>query len=715
MIKNKLAKQLPLLIIFGYGFTSSILQLNFLRITSFVFSGNEISFNIILGHWLLFTALGSYAGARFKKGRMTFLIFLYAFFAILFYWLIYFSRQIFGINNFIHIGNDVIFVISLILICLPTFLNGFLFPSITQKIITLNPAIKINQIYGLELFGAAVGSLSVAILTFFSINPYYLLIFSICSYILIIIHILCQCKLKNIFYYLILVFVFLFLIKLVPLLSDKFYPHFKLDKKAITPAGTITLLKHETITDIYSDNIFLWNSEDIQRNEELIHFAMSLHSSPKAILVLGNINPLLIRELDKYESVDSVSFFGNNKILYDLFSSHFPDYNFTLLPRVGDPYQLVKKCRRKFDVILLNIPPPTNLKWNRYYTVEFFQKIDRLMKPMALFDFTLSGSETFLTSSQLDFLQTIKNSLSSVFPSITMIPGNTIHFISRIENLTIDLENFRVKPKDTEYINSAYLSDRLSAFKINFLKEKFKNKRHDRSNHLFKPIGFYYSTLLQGDQTNSQLSNIYRFLYTQSPLFLYGLIFIVAVFSILTKQKSKIIRNYMIFFGFFVMCEESILILLYQSISGAVYLRIALVIFLFMLGAGISALTLRRFRIPFKTLLILATIINLIAFLIIYCNDLVIFINFIIFLTGFISGRILPVLHNQLQHVSNQYCVNSGRLYAWEVFGGSFGLYFYSIIVIPIWGFKPALISIQILLIAFTGLTFLTITKNENG
>ncbi|MFP4546495.1 MAG: hypothetical protein ACLFQM_00075 [Fidelibacterota bacterium] len=686
--------------IFIYGVLSVTVQLSFIKIISFVFSGNEISISIVLGHWLIFTALGSYTYGKYQH-KISFnpfiIALLYIVFSILFYWLLYYLRQIIGIDNFVILSNDTVFFVSLLFLALPVFINGFMFPAITASIFEQYTKVRINHIYGCELIGAALGSLLFALCLKYTGSTYeYFIVVAILAVpgFSILLH-----KKR----YPLLSAILIIFLGITLLLEDKlskiYYEKFQLTSKVETPTGIITELQHKKDKTLYVDNIFIHSNENLSVNEEIVHFACSIHRSPENLLIIGPTNPLMLREIAKYKTIERVTHISSNEDMHKKVFAQHPDFDFsfTLNHIFSDPYKKIKSINENFDVILLNIPEPTNLKFNRYYTTEFLQILSRIMTPNSLVDLRINGSETFLPPDRAKLLNTIKNTVKKTFSEILVIPGGTIHFIGTNNYKYYDIADFSVIPDTTHYINSYYLSDRLTLFKTDFLNNNLEKNPTEEINSLFKPTGYFYSALLQDLQTKGFISKIYRKL-SKIPVFaLYLFIIIITLPVFFIRNTKKRSKFNMIFFGFFVMSQESILILLYQSIAGSVYLRTALIIFLFMTGAGISSLLYNKFSLKLKHIFLLANLVNLTAISIIFFNQLVFIINVSILVTGFISGQVFPLLMKQYK--KNELIAGTGKMYAYDILGGSVGLYLISIIIIPVWGFLPALISIEIMLL----------------
>jgi len=685
-------KSNSIFLIFLFGILSSTIQLNYLKTAAFVFSGNEISISIILGHWLIFTATGSYFGGKFhNRTHLVSVASVYSILSIIFYWLIFLSRRIFHIENFITISIEKIFFLSFVFMSVPVFLNGFLFPILTKELQQQNKHQIINKIYGLELLGAASGSLLFAIILFFSGNTYYLLLalnLLFLSYLF-----LCKRHYNSIIIILILSITLMFFESKI---KNQFYTNFELESLVETPIGTISSLENNN--SIFSDNIFIYDSESFEHSEEMVHFYCSAHKSPEKILILGNITPLIYNELLKYKTIKNITSIIENRRLFQIIwkDKIFPANTQCIF---GDPYKILKNLKDKFDVIIFNIPSPSNFKWNRYYTSEFFQQLNHLTKNESVVGISLKGSETFLPEAQVEFLKTIQNTLEINFRTITIIPGETIHFICSEEKI----DSISIKPENNIYVIPETLSDRLSTFKTNFLNDKLNQSKTNRTNSLFRPVGIYYSTILSQQLTKSILAKAYIFLRKIGIKYIFIGSFLGSLLLLIKNNQDQIIKRKMLFFGFFVMSIESILILLNQSISGAIYLQTALIIFIFMFGAGLSSYFYNKFQLTEKWIFVACNLITLFSIMTIFFNQLAIFIYIIIFGTGVISGQIFPRLINSWNGVnSGELISKTGSLYALEVLGGSIGLYVISIFVIPVWGFLAALGILQIFVVIFT-------------
>src|SRR6056297_3471978 len=163
---------------FLIGATSMFAQLVFMRLGSTVFHGNELTFCIITGHWLLWTSLGSKLGSLLvKKARAKKLLplisIIYVLLLILFSYLVYLIRPILSISNSEILGFGKIFIIMGTILAVPTLVNGMFFPVLVRFIQNKIPESPVSGIYAADVFGSALGSLLFAALIFLNFTTFH--------------------------------------------------------------------------------------------------------------------------------------------------------------------------------------------------------------------------------------------------------------------------------------------------------------------------------------------------------------------------------------------------------------------------------------------------------------------------------------------------------------------------------------------------------------
>ncbi|MBI5417361.1 hypothetical protein HZA55_05370, partial [Candidatus Poribacteria bacterium] len=107
--------------------------------------------------------------------------------------------------------------------------------------------------------------------------------------------------------------------------------------------------------------------------EEAAHLTLLIHSNPQKILLIGNGN--ILQEILKYSPENIVYIeldYSNNKT-----SKQYPLKKIKALNIDARTY--VKTTNDYFDVILVNLNSSETIGSNRFYTIEFFNDVKRIL------------------------------------------------------------------------------------------------------------------------------------------------------------------------------------------------------------------------------------------------------------------------------------------------------------------------------------------------
>jgi spermidine synthase len=92
-----------------------------------------------------------------------------------------------------------------------------------------------------------------------------------------------------------------------------------------------------------------------------------------------------------------------------------------------------------FDIVYVNVPEPSTLLLNRYYTREFFQDVSRLLIPDGVMALTITSSENYEKGIVTDYTASVYNTVKSVFPDVVVAPGTrNFIFASRVQGNVSD-------------------------------------------------------------------------------------------------------------------------------------------------------------------------------------------------------------------------------------------------------------------------------------
>lgn len=715
------------------GAVAIIAQVSYIRFSSSSFYGNELTMCVVLGHWLLWTGIGSRIASSFvnkldtRKALLSISI-LYIVTLLLFSYMLFIIRKIVGINLSEIVGFGPIFIYTLAILAIPCIINGFFFPFLVSWVKSNYSSFSIHLVYVFEVLGSAIGSLLFAGLIFIGADTFVNLHVILSVFLIISMLSFCKDKSKKITSVSIGLIALLFL----SLYSKNYFLKIKWEPLEVeeyveSPYLSLTIAGYENRFTLYGDSEPLWTFGEVESAEELVHFGLLASPEPKTVLIIGTGNTEIIREIEKHQSVQKVTLIQQDGILQkalDKYSSDSIECNVNYI--VNDPVTVLKRDSAIYDVALLNIPTPVNAQWNRFYTIEFFELLKDVLSEKGAICLHFPGGENFLTKEHIEFLKTMFNTANEVFRYVTWIPGEMIHLLASDIPIDNSYEAIigKLKERDIKniYIQDYYLVDRLSPMKVDFLENKIASCKTDDINSIISPVGYYYDTILWDQQTGGTLKTVYKFLRQTPPWHILGTIAILLVILItyfrVSGKNLPLIHYNMAAIGFTELTLETASVIIFQSYVGGVYLRIVFLTFAFMLGCSIGALAhLKIFKSAkfmhlisqIGLLMVLPLLMLLILTLNISSSAMSLLVLLILFLCGLAHGMIFPILSLLSEKLSSSSISSSaGRVYSWDVIGSCLGAYLVSGIIIPIWGINITLVFLFIIcLVTFLGnLTF---------
>lgn len=151
-------------------------------------------------------------------------------------------------------------------------------------------------------------------------------------------------------------------------------------------------------------------------HEPLVHPALSLHKNPQHILILGGGDGCAIREILKYQTVESITLVDldpamtklgkENPILREMNENAYDDPRVEVVNKDG--YIYIEKAPRFYDVIIIDLPDPKNVELSRLYSAEFYSVCKRALRPHGIV-ITQAGSPYFATKAFLSIEKTMRS------------------------------------------------------------------------------------------------------------------------------------------------------------------------------------------------------------------------------------------------------------------------------------------------------------------
>jgi len=698
------------------GFFSVFSQSIFIREVLMVFYGNELISGILLSSWLFFGGIGSiFMGKisyKIKRGLrlFTLLIIIFSLLSILEFFLIKSLRILFGFRPGEIPSPLFVFLISFFILSPFSFVNGFLF-TLAIKIYTERKKEKaIAYVYAWDALGDMLGGLVFSFIFIYFFDPLENILLVNLILISFYYFFLACLKRREKF----LLFFLIFIIFLIPFakradtfLTKKVWRGFKIVEKSSSFYADLVLTKRRNLYSLYANGILDFSFPLRRDDEGLVSLVFLQLKRPQNVLVIGAGIKGIISQILKYK-VKKVYYLELDPKLIKMVKKYLPEQDRKAL--VSRKVKVIHKEARdfintykgeKFDVIFLNTSLPLNLYLNRFYTVEFFQKIRTLLKSEGVFTLSIPSKENYLSQELQDLDACIFHTLKKVFPKIILVPGEELRFLASLRGALSDdpqelASRFSSRKISLEYINRYYFYTKFIPWHIDYIRNILE-KHKPRINYDFEPIAYLYGINYLNSYFKSNMNRLFSWLSHLKFYYFFILISSIFFFAFIFRKKF-IAPLSTIGVGAAGISCVILSILGFQIIYGYVYYKIGLINALFMLGVAMgsnfsSLLRNRAFLSLIFSLLIFSLLFFFLPYFFKFLSSKTSFLSFIIFFISFWGGGLVGVFFPLINYFylreknsQKELTKEAGFLYACDLIGGALGGIILSVVFLPLYG-----------------------------
>ena len=754
-----------------------IIQVLLIREFIINFQGNELTLGVILANWMLLMALGSWQLGKLAdrlQNKVTVFIVTQILVAVVLPLVILFARSI---NNMVGIepgeviGLFPIFYSSLIVLAPLGILHGFQF-ALGSKILSAGsrtPAIEVGKVYICEAIGTMVGGI---MFTYWLVHYLHPLEITLCVGLLSLASALVLLKPEGIAWrsreewrakLLVCLTVLTIGLGLHSLVAGSIdtlhdisarwqWTGHNLVYYQNSVYGNVGITQRGEQLNFYESGlpIFSVPNPDIAFNEEVIHFPMLHHPSPRKVLLIGGGIGGTLEEVLKHP-VDEVHYAELDPLIIEAAREYSPQSFLRALEdsRVSIKYVdgrfFVKNSRETYDVVIVTVPSPSTLQLNRLYTAEFFVEVANILKPTGIFSTTVPSSETYLSREMINLNKCLHGTLEEVLGSVLIIPGDYNIFLASAGSQLIDQDidtvcrRFQTRELETKLLTSDYINYKLNPVRTERLLAPILTADKVPVNRDLHPIGCYYNLALWNTMFYPGATGFFDWI-SQMRIWWFaipaGLLAFIALAIRLRKKVSQPrlvpVAVAIITTGFAGMTFSIILLLALQTLEGYLYQKIAIIIAAFMLGLALGGSYMNHIMYKLKREVLAMAKIELIivAYSIFVALILVlifagiaklpfllraeVFLSVLSCGAGFLVGIEFPLANKIYLGTNERVGQVAGSLYAADLLGGCVGAILASVILVPILGIPQACFVIAMLnASSFVLLLTLAVTRKQ--
>ena len=690
------------------GIISVVFQLVIFREFTFSIAKNELSFVLAAGMWLAFCSLGSILGRKKRfispawMGPSSALVFCLALL------LIHLSKEWVGLTYYEAASLVFVFASAAIFVGMVSFCIGYLFAAFTNEYLKrggLGEDVH-AKFFAWEAAGFFIGGVIFSFWLSSYINPF---VFAFLP-LLLTLGLLLHKKTKLLSVAGIIVIGALFSVSFSAILTKEFKGA-NIEKLLRSHYGPIFVTDIDGVESLYVNGSLTSSSEDASWNETFIHTSIAAVSDISDVLYIGTYFSGQVQEILKYPGV-KLDCLQIDPALSELSKRKIPkELRQGVDFIVDDPRVYIAKSRKSYDLIIMNIPAPSSIALNRYFTLEFFDLLSQRLKERGALSFFIPSKRDILSPQILKFDSCIVNTVRDVFNSTFLIPGDSMLILAGRNtdfspNKFMQMFNSRAVKRD--YFTAYHLKDYLDESRIAYARSMIDRKIN--INRDLSAWGFLYYLLLEQRKFYPDLT--LDVLDASRNIVVIGIILVIAI-SLVSLARRKISNLLSVStLGSLSIGITAVIFLLFQLYSGALFWKMGVLIGLFMVGISAGTFFINRLLLNRSAGSRIAALLFFIWSLFgvslflgmhfggpVFQQDLVFYLY--AFLAGVFTGAGYPVFTRFLlkQAPSENVAVS---VYAADLAGAFFGTLAFSIFLIPFLGISGAILAVIFVASAFS-------------
>lgn len=713
---NFLFRNSLLIFVVFWGISLSITQTVLFREYLCVAEGNEISIGLMLSLWLLFNSIGALLWV-FKKRVVSSKLYLFPILGFLLsIFTIVFLRYVNIILN-IPQGTTAdlktIFFIGLLSVSLPAIISGSSFPFLCAQPDLSERKESVALVYGCESLGLVIGYLLTIIAIGIKVSHIGLITFSY-GLSLIYLLILKRHKFKELLLAVVVLFTSLPIMHYIDgftLQNSFLYRNkgYEFISYVDTNYNRYVLAKRSEQYALFVNNRFSRLIGDDYNSKIISHLTMSVLENPKDVLVVGEASFDMLKHIREHNvEIDYVEYDSNlkNFLHKNISINHIENINAIF----DDGRRFIRDTEKRYDVVILDILDPINLQLNRFYSVEFFGEVKRILNERGILLLSLPSISSVPSDAKREFLISVFNALKKQFLVVKPLEYDRTYLFSSQTDFDLEFDNlisryrgFNISGCDFEPEIMSLALQRENNERILSILEKSDGK----INSDFNPEGVFLNLILWEMMVDKKGGSL-LLNYGYKALIIIA-IFLTLLFAIGVRLRTnRYITSGMLMFyqGFFSMAVEFVIIYKFQIESGTLYYFMALLFSLFMGGLTAGSIFFKKIRYSISLVFLL----NLLFPLLLLTNySVATFLFLLLVLNGIVTGIIFGKLSLITMSSNEASILRTASIIDYsDCIGATVSATTISILFLPLMGIKNFLLFLLVIAIGLTFLSYLT-------
>jgi spermidine synthase len=390
--------------------------------------------------------------------------------------------------------------------------------------------------------------------------------------------------------------------------------------RANSPYGRLVVTESGGETNFIENGIAVVSTPNVEQVEEAAHYAMAQRPDARRVLLVSGSVAGVAKEILKY-NVAGVDCVELDPLVIEtgrrFLPEHFADPRIHVIAtdarqfvrqtgaaltrwgettgeplfrrnltgtngsRVRSPHRLEadeNSFTNRYDVVILALPDPSTAQLNRFFTVEFFSGVKRVLADGGVLSFALGRYENYVSPELAQLLASADRSLQQSFANILVLPGGRVFFLASDGPLHGDIAaRIEAQGVPTKLVNRHYLNAMLTTDRMADIQRAVSQSA--ALNRDFSPMLYFYHLR----HWMSQFT--FGFGALQAVLLLLLLVYLIRL-----RGPALVLFAS----GFAGSALEIVLLLAFQVLCGSVYHQVGVIVTVFMVGLAVGAVWANR-------------------------------------------------------------------------------------------------------------------------
>jgi spermidine synthase len=230
-------------------------------------------------------------------------------------------------------------------------------------------------------------------------------------------------------------------------------------ERSQSPYARLVVVRHGGELTFFGNGVPLGSTDDVAAREEAAHYGLAQRDGPLRVLLVGGAATGTAGEVLRHP-VSALTCVERDARMLAIARQSWPQA--LADPRVraviDDARSLLRTTPERYDVVILDLPDPATLQDNRFFTVEFFDEVKRVLADGGVLAFGLSHYENFISDDLARILACAHVTVRSAFAHVEMIGGGRVFFVASDGALRRDIARvLEARRIEGGLVNRSYL------------------------------------------------------------------------------------------------------------------------------------------------------------------------------------------------------------------------------------------------------------------